>query len=156
MLGLGDRARIIDLFEDLMGGRIAEELVFGADKVTGGASSDIQMATQIARTMVTQFGMSDKLGPRTFGKREELVFLGREISEQRDYSEKVAQEIDDEVQNIILEAYATAKRALIEHYGKLVQIARHLMQNETVEGDELQKLFESEAPPLEGAVPSGA
>jgi cell division protease FtsH len=84
------------------------------------------------------------------------VFLGREITEQRDYSEKVAQEIDDEVQNIILEAYATAKRALIEHYAKLVQIARHLMQNETVEGDELQKLFESEAPPLEYAVPSSA
>ena len=148
------RPQLMDRIAMALGGRVAEEVTFG--EVTTGASNDLEQVTGIARAMVTRYGMSGKLLPRTFGKREEMVFLGREITEQRDYSEKVAQEIDDEVQNIILEAYATAKRALIEHYGKLVQIARHLMQNETVEGDELQKLFESEAPPLEGAVPSGA
>jgi cell division protease FtsH len=148
------RPQLMDRIAMALGGRVAEEVTFG--EVTTGASNDLEQVTGIARAMVTRYGMSGKLLPRTFGKREEMVFLGREITEQRDYSEKVAQEIDDEVQNIILEAYSTAKRALIEHYGKLVQIARHLMQNETVEGDELQKLFESEAPPLEGAVPSGA
>ena len=148
------RPQLMDRIAMALGGRVAEEVTFG--EVTTGASNDLEQVTGIARAMVTRYGMSGKLLPRTFGKREEMIFLGREITEQRDYSEKVAQEIDDEVQNIILEAYATAKRALIEHYGKLVQIARHLMQNETVEGDELQKLFESEAPPLEGAVPSGA
>ena len=148
------RPQLMDRIAMALGGRVAEEVTFG--EVTTGASNDLEQVTGIARAMVTRYGMSGKLLPRTFGKREEMIFLGREITEQRDYSEKVAQEIDDEVQNIILEAYATAKRALIEHYGKLVQIARHLMQNETVEGDELQKLFESEAPPLEGAVPLGA
>ena len=148
------RPQLMDRIAMALGGRVAEEVTFG--EVTTGASNDLEQVTGIARAMVTRYGMSGKLLPRTFGKREEMVFLGREITEQRDYSEKVAQEIDDEVQNIILEAYSTAKQALIEHYGKLVQIARHLMQNETVEGDELQKLFESEAPPLEGAVPSSA
>ena len=148
------RPQLMDRIAMALGGRVAEEVTFG--EVTTGASNDLEQVTGIARAMVTRYGMSGKLLPRTFGKREEMVFLGREITEQRDYSEKVAQEIDEEVQNIILEAYSTAKRALIEHYGKLVQIARHLMQNETVEGDELQKLFESEAPPLEYAVPSSA
>ena len=106
--------------------------------------------------MVTRYGMSGSLLPRTFGKREDMVFLGREISEQRDYSEKVAQEIDEEVQNIVVEAYHTAKRILLEQYPKLTQIARHLMQNETVEGTDLEALFNSDAPPLEGAMPAGA
>ena len=106
----------------------------------------------MARAMVTRYGMSDKLGPRTFGKSEELVFLGREISEQRDYSERVAQEIDDEVNSLILEASARAKRVLNDNYAKLVQVARYLMKNETVEGKALRELFDSDAPPLEGAV----
>jgi cell division protease FtsH len=141
------RHQFMDKMSMALGGRIAEELTFG--EMTTGASNDLEHVTQMARAMVTRFGMSEKMGPRTFGKKEEMVFLGREISEQRDYSDRVAQEIDDEVNSLILEAYATAKRVLIDQYPKLAQIARYLMANEVVEGDDLMKLFESEAPPLE-------
>ena len=99
--------------------------------------------------MVTRYGMSEKLGPRTFGKREELVFLGREISEQRDYSDRIADEIDLEVHDIIQEAHSTAREVLDSHKAKLVQLARHLITHETIEGDELTNLLESAAPPLE-------
>ncbi|MEK7777062.1 MAG: cell division protein FtsH, partial [Chloroflexota bacterium] len=130
-----------------LGGRVSEELIF--NETTTGASNDLEMATHTARNMVTRFGMSEKLGPRTFGKREELIFLGREISEQRDYSDTVAEEIDEEVHSLILEAQETARHLLQEHKAKLVQLARHLITHETIEGPELQKLFESEAPPVE-------
>ena len=96
--------------------------------------------------------MSDKLGPRTFGKREDLVFLGKEIVEQRDYSDRVAEDIDLEVHDIIQQAYDTAKELLTTHKTKLVQLARHLITHETIEGEELLKLLESEAPPLEAEV----
>ncbi|MBI4313029.1 MAG: hypothetical protein HY681_14810 [Chloroflexi bacterium] len=96
------------------------------------------------------------LGPRTFGKREELIFLGREITEQRDYSDLVAEQIDQEVQGIILEAYARAQELLQTNKAKLVHIARHLITHETVEGEELKKLFDSEAPPIESLSPEPA
>ena len=147
------RPEILDRMSMALGGRIAEELTF--NQVTTGASDDLEKVTQMARAMVTRFGMSEKLGPRTFGKKEELVFLGREISEQRDYSERVAQEIDDEVQSIIIEAYSRGKRVLMENYAKLTQVARHVMHHEVVEGDELTELFDSQAPPLE-QLPVGA
>jgi len=130
-----------------LGGRVAEELIF--NETTTGASNDLEMATHTARNMVTRFGMSEKLGPRTFGKREELIFLGREISEQRDYSDRIAEEIDQEVHGFIQEAQDTARHLLQEHKAKLVHLARHLITHETIEGPELQKLFESEAPPVE-------
>ena len=141
------RDQFMDRMAMALGGRIAEELTF--HEVTTGASNDLEQVTRMARAMVTRFGMSPKLGPRTFGKRDDLVFLGREISEQRDYSERIAQEIDDEVHGLILEAYTVGKRLLVEHYPKLVQIARHVMVHETVEGAELRKLLDSSAPPLE-------
>ena len=144
------RPQLMDRIAMALGGRVAEEVTFG--EVTTGASNDLEQVTGLARAMVTRYGMSDKLLPRTFGKREDMIFLGREIAEQRDYSEKVAQEIDDEVQNIILEAYSQCKHVIVEHYDKLVQIARYLMLNETVEGEDLAKLFESAAPPLDDAV----
>ena len=144
------RPQLMDRIAMALGGRVAEEVTFG--EVTTGASNDLEQVTGLARAMVTRYGMSDKLLPRTFGKREDMIFLGREIAEQRDYSEKVAQEIDDEVQNIILEAYSQCKHVIVEHYDKLVQIARYLMLNETVEGEDLAKLFESPAPPLDDAV----
>jgi cell division protease FtsH len=147
------RPQILEKMGMALGGRIAEEITFG--EITTGASNDLEQVTQMARAMVTRFGMSEKLGPRTFGKREEMVFLGREISEHRDYSERVAQEIDDEVQGLILEAYAKAKHLLTNNFAKLAQIARHLMAHETVEGEELERLFESAAPPLEH-LPIGA
>ncbi len=148
------RPQLIDRITMALGGRVAEEITF--NEVTTGASNDLEQVTQIARAMVTRYGMSESLLPRTFGKREEMVFLGREISEMRDYSEKVAQEIDEEVQSIVVDAYHTAKRLLLENYPKLVQIARYLMLHESIEGPDLEQLFSSEAPPLDGAVPVGA
>ena len=140
-----------DEFDDMiamaLGGRIAEELTFRS--ITTGASNDLETATSIARNMVTRYGMSQKLGPRTYGKREELVFLGREITEQRNYSEQVAEQIDQEVYAIIQSAYDKATEVLTTHKAKLIQIARHLMAHETVEGEQLQQLFKSEAPPIE-------
>ena len=101
---LPTRSQFNDELALLFGGRVAEELIF--NEMTVGAADDIERATKLARRMVTDYGMSDKLGPRTFGRKEELVFLGREISEQRDYSEKMAKMIDDEVNRILQEAYA--------------------------------------------------
>ena len=148
------RPQLIDRITMALGGRVAEEITF--NEVTTGASNDLEQVTQIARAMVTRYGMSESLLPRTFGRREEMVFLGREISEQRDYSEKVAQEIDEEVQSIIVDAYHSAKRLLLENYPKLVQIARYLMLHEMIEGPDLEQLFASDAPPLDGAVPASA
>ena len=126
-----------------MGGRVAEEVQFGETEITTGASNDLEQATQMARTMVTRFGMSERLGPRTFGKREELIFLGREISEQRDYSDQVAETIDDEVHDLISAGYETAKSLILENKDRLDRVARHLVDHETAEGDVLDSLFEA-------------
>ena len=122
-----------------MGGRAAEEINFG--EMTTGASNDLNQATETARAMVTKYGMSDKLGPRTFGKREDMVFLGKEISETRDYSDQVAETIDKEVKSLLEEAYSTAKTLLTKNKPKLKQIAEHLMEHETLEGSMLENLF---------------
>ena len=127
-----------------LGGRVAEEINFG--EMTTGAQNDLEQATKLARKMVTEYGMSEKLGPRTFGQRQELVFLGREISEQRDYSDKIAQEIDEEVHNIIQRAYDTAKKILTKNKGKLKQLAEELIAHETLDEPELDKIFEGLAP----------
>lgn len=134
------RSYILEMLAMALGGRAAEELIFG--EITTGAQSDIKQATTMARRMVTDFGMSDKLGPRTFGDRQELVFLGREISEQRDYSEKTANAIDQEIDRIIKEAHDTATGILTEKKDKLIQIARTLILKETLEGDDLEKLLD--------------
>lgn len=140
-------------FEDMlavtMGGRIAEELIF--DEVTTGASNDIEKATKIALGMVKRYGMSKALGPRTFGKREELVFLGREMNEERDYGDRIAEEIDHEVQRLITEAYDNAQRVIVEGKPKLVQLAEYLIQHEAVSGDELTVLFNSDESPEDGS-----
>jgi cell division protease FtsH len=127
-----------------LGGRVAEEITFG--EITTGAQNDLDQATKLARKMVTEYGMSEKLGPRTFGQRQELVFLGREISEQRDYSDKVAEEIDEEVHNIIQRAYKTTKKILTANKGKLKQLAEELIARETLDESELDKIFEGLAP----------
>lgn len=127
-----------------LGGRAAEEITFG--EVTTGAQNDLEEATKLARRMVTEYGMSEKLGPRTFGQRQELVFLGREISEQRDYSDKIAQEIDEEVHNIIQRAYNVAKNILLANKAKLQQLAEELMAKETLTEPELNRIFEGLAP----------
>ena len=126
-----------------MGGRVAEELVF--DEVTTGASDDLEQATNIAQTMVTRYGMSEKLGPRTFGKRSELVFLGREISQQRDYSDNVAETIDEEIHDIISNAYDSAKKAITENMEKLTELSKYLIDNETAESDILERIWNAEA-----------
>lgn len=139
-----------------MGGRVAEELVFG--EITTGASDDLEQATNIAQTMVTRYGMSKKLGPRTFGKREEMLFLGREISEQRDYSDRVAKTIDEEVRRLIQTAYDTAKRILTEERVRLDHISDYLLEHETIDEEQVPDLFDApfDAPPAAGmpAVPA--
>jgi cell division protease FtsH len=109
--------------------------------VTTGASNDIERATALARQMVTQYGMSQKLGPRAFGKKEELVFLGREIGEQRNYSEAVAQEIDNEIRNLINEAYSVAREVLVRHKDKLITVSEKLMLEETIEGPAFDEIM---------------
>ena len=136
---LKHRAKFKDQLAGLLGGRAAEELVF--DDVTTGAASDLVQATKLARKMVCEYGMSENLGPMTFGRKQELVFLGREISEQRDYGEAVAQEIDREVRHFIDEAHSRAKEILTTYRDKLVALAQRLIEEETLEGPELQAML---------------
>jgi cell division protease FtsH len=150
---LWTKNQFVDMLAAALGGRVAEEVVF--DEMTTGASNDLEQATNIAQTMVTRYGMSEKLGPRTFGKREELVFLGREISEQRNYGDRVAETIDDEVHGLIDNAYRTAKRLLTANVDSLTQVAKYLITNETVEGDALNELFKSPGPGLSDAASAG-
>ena len=125
----------------LLGGRAAEEIVF--DDITTGASNDLERATKMARSMVTRWGMSSKMGPMVYGQKEELVFLGREISEQRDYSEAVAEEIDGEVRTLIARAYDRARAILKEYRDRLDAIAQRLIEVETLDAVEFERLFPS-------------
>ena len=140
----------------MMGGLVAERLVYGEH--TTGPGNDIERATGTARRMITQFGMSEKLGPRTFGRKDEMIFLGREISEQRDYSEKIAQDIDEEVHRLITEAYETASRILTLHRNKLERLAKLLIETETLEGEPLEAAFSDLSPetvrPVEPPAPA--
>ena len=142
-------------FEDMLaaalGGRVAEEVVF--NEVTTGAGNDLEQATNIAQSMVTRYGMSEKLGPRTFGKREQMVFLGREISQQRDYSNDVAETIDDEIHDIINRAYESAQKAITENMAKLTQLSKYLLENETAESDVLEQIWST--PPSAEPAPAG-
>jgi cell division protease FtsH len=127
----------------LLGGRAAEEIVF--DDITSGASNDLERVTRMARAMVTRLGMSDQLGPMVYGQKEELIFLGREISEQRDYSESVAEEIDTEVRRLVSESYDKARNILNTHREQLDTVAKRLLEAETISQDEFETLF---PPPL--------
>ncbi|MBN2240978.1 MAG: ATP-dependent zinc metalloprotease FtsH [Dehalococcoidales bacterium] len=135
------RSYLKEMLAFFLGGRAAEEIKF--NEIISGAQDDIKRATNLARKMVTDLGMSDILGPRTFGQKQEMVFLGREIAEQKDYSDKTADLIDKEVDKIITEAHDTATGILTEHKEHLVQIADILLERETIEGDELEYLFKS-------------
>jgi cell division protease FtsH len=123
----------------MLGGRVAEQLVF--NDVTNGAMDDLDKVTKLARAMVTQYGMSLKLGPMIFGQRHELIFLGREIGEQRNYSEAVAREIDKEVNRIVTEAYDRAKALLTKFSNLHHAIARRLIQAETLDAEEFEMFF---------------
>ncbi len=133
------------LIASALGGRVAEEIVFG--EITTGASNDLQQVTRMARAMVTQYGMSEELGPRVYGEKQELVFLGREISEQRDYSDAIAEKIDEEVREIIDTEYERARRILLENRDKLDLIAKTLLEVETLEADEFVALMEGRGLP---------
>ncbi|MGB9633543.1 MAG: cell division protein FtsH, partial [Chloroflexaceae bacterium] len=124
-----------------MGGRAAEEIVFGPEEVTTGASQDLVSVTRTARAMVTRYGMSDKLGPLVFGEKEELIFLGREISEQRNYGDEVARQIDEEVHRLAVEAYENALQILINNRAVLDDMANALLEFETLEGEQLAELL---------------
>ncbi len=123
----------------LMGGRVAEEIIF--DEITTGASNDLERATKMARAMVTQYGMSQKLGPLIFGEKDELVFLGKEIGEQRNYSEEIARQIDHEVRRIIESAYERASKILHENKTKLEEIAQRLLKEETLDAQAFEAIF---------------
>ncbi len=128
----------------MMGGRVAEEMIFGYDKVTSGASSDISQATKIARAMVTQFGMSDKLGPLAYGDNEEEVFLGHSVSRTQNMSGATVKLIDEEVHRFVDEAHQEATRILEEHRDQLETIAQGLLEYETLSGDDIDALLRGE------------
>ena len=136
---LHSRSEFIDELAVLLSGYTAENIVFG--ELTTGASNDLQKATELAIKLVTQYGMSEKLGPRTFGSREEMVFLGREITTEKDYSEEVAAQIDKEVTKLIDNAHLAAQKILTERRKKLDQIAKVLIKKETIERKEFERLL---------------
>jgi cell division protease FtsH len=138
------RNKLIADMVGLMGGRAAEEIVF--NDITSGASNDLERATKMARTMVTRLGMSNDLGPMTYGQKEELIFLGREISERRDYSEAVAEQIDKEVRIMVYDAYEKAKKILLQYREALDSIAIKLLEVETLSRDEFEAIFPPPTP----------
>ncbi|MEA4906139.1 MAG: ATP-dependent zinc metalloprotease FtsH [Anaerolineaceae bacterium] len=145
---LTPRKKLLAEMVGLLGGRAAEELVF--DDITSGAANDIERVTQLARSMVTRLGMSEELGPMVYGQKEELIFLGREISEQRDYSEAVAEKIDKEVRGLVNDAYIRAKQLLTEYRGKLDAVAQRLLEVETISREEFEKIFPPPVPKRSG------
>ncbi len=147
------RAKLKDMLAGILGGRAAEETVFS--EITTGASNDLEKVTEVARSMVQRWGMSEKLGPLVYGKKEELVFLGKELGEQRDYSEAVAQQIDGEVQRIVAEAHETALRILAENRERLDRVAETLIEIESLDLEEFEKVWNGEELPKLDS-PSGA
>jgi cell division protease FtsH len=143
---LQSKTEFEDKIAGLLGGNAAERLIFG--DTTTGASNDIEKATDLARRMVTEWGMSDKMGPLSFGKRDEMIFLGREIGEQRNYSDDVAKMIDEEVRALIESGYARATQTLTENKSRLLALADKLIAEETVESEEFEKLFADLPPKL--------
>ena len=148
------RDELMDQIAGIMGGRVAEELVFG--DITSGAENDIQKATQMARRMVTQWGMSDKLGLVAMGHREELVFLGRDLGEQRNYSEEVAAIIDEEIRSIVEHGHQTARAILTQQRDKMDAVVEQLKIVETLDGKELDEILAREAPQAPAAASSTA
>jgi cell division protease FtsH len=138
---------LIDRITILLGGRAAEELVF--QQRTTGAGDDLEKATEMARKMVCEWGMSDKMGPLTFGKSEEHIFLGREMSRAKDYSEDTAILIDSEIKRIVTECAARARQMIEANLEKLHTLARALLERESLDGEEIARLLR--VPPLQGA-----
>ena len=139
--GLYSRAYLQNQMAVALGGRIAEELIFGEEEVTTGASNDLQQVARVARQMVTRFGMSDRLGPVSLGRQQGNPFLGREIAAERDFSEETAATIDDEVRNLVDQAYRRAKDVLVTNRPVLDEVAQRLIEKETVDAEELQDIL---------------
>jgi cell division protease FtsH len=145
---LTSRKKMLAMLASALGGRVAEELVF--DDFTSGASNDLERVTQIARLMVTRWGMSSEMGPMTYGQKEELIFLGREISEQRDYSEAVAEKIDEEVRKLVEASYAEAKRLVGKYREQLDIVAKKLLVVESLTREEFEAIFPPPFPKKSG------
>ncbi|MEM8806612.1 MAG: ATP-dependent zinc metalloprotease FtsH3 [Cyanobacteria bacterium P01_G01_bin.38] len=141
--GLYSRSYLQNQMAVALGGRLAEEIIFGEEEVTTGASNDLQQVARVARQMVTRFGMSERLGPVALGRQQGNPFLGRDIASERDFSEKTAATIDSEVRQLVDQAYARAKQVLNENRHILDQLADMLVEKETVDSDELQLLLAS-------------
>ncbi len=139
--GLYSRAYLQNQMAVALGGRIAEEIIFGEEEVTTGASNDLQQVTRVARQMVTRFGMSDRLGPVALGRQNGNMFLGRDIMAERDFSEETASAIDDEVRNLVDLAYRRCKEVLLNNRAVLDKLAQMLIEKETVDAEELQELL---------------
>jgi len=150
---LQSKAEFEDKIAGMLGGNASERLIFG--DTTTGSSNDIEKATNVARRMVTEFGMSDRMGPLALGKREEMIFLGRDIGEQRNYSDDVARQIDEEVRAIIDKAYARATDVLTTHKDRLIQLAEFLVAKETIETEEFDAMFADLPDPRKDAGNSG-
>src|SRR5205823_7929183 len=128
----------------LFGGRVAEELIFGTDKVTTGAADDIRRATTLARRMVTEFGFSEKLGPLRYSENEEEVFLGHSVTQRKNVSEATAKVIDDEIRRVIDEGEETARAILTAHMDELHALAQGLLEYETLSADEIRRIIKGE------------
>jgi cell division protease FtsH len=145
---LTSRKKMLAQLTLLLGGRAAEQIVF--DDITSGASNDLDSVTHMARTMVTRLGMSDELGSMVYGQKEELIFLGREISEQRDYSEAVAEQIDHEVRKLVDDSYKQALAILKKYRTELDAVANKLLEVETLTREEFEKIFPPPFPKKSG------
>ena len=139
--GLYSRSYLQNQMAVALGGRLAEEIIFGEEEVTTGASNDLQQVARVARQMVTRFGMSDRLGPVALGRQQGNMFLGRDIAAERDFSEETAAAIDDEVRNLVEQAYRRSKAVLVGNRHVLDRLAAMLIEKETVDSDELQELL---------------
>jgi cell division protease FtsH len=134
----------------MMGGRIAEEMIFGHDKVTSGAQSDIEQATRLARMMVTRWGFSPELGTVAYGENQDEVFLGMSVARQQNVSEETAKKIDTEVRRLVEEGLSEARRILTEKRADLEALAKGLLEYETLSGDEIKDLLDGKPPVREG------
>jgi len=145
---LYSRKKLLANLAYMLGGRVAEEIVF--DDITSGAANDIEQVTRLARNMVTRLGMSSEMGPRVYGQKEEMIFLGREISEQRDYSEAVAEQIDAEVRKIVDDSYKLARKLLTKYRKQLDAVAQKLLEVETLTREDFEAIFPPPVPKKSG------
>ena len=146
------RAKILADIKVAMGGRIAEAMIFGEDSVTTGASSDIKMASEYARRMVTEWGMSDKLGFQAYGEQQQEVFLGQSLTQRKQISERTAQIIDEEVQAVLDDCYKAATKLLTQKKAKLELLGKTLLEHETLSGEDIRLLLdEGKAPNVPAA-----